>query len=284
MTAKFIAAAALAASLLTTGAAAQTADELLQKGIDAQETARDADGAIQIYRRVIGSPGVSRVVAAQAQTRIVGALLQKGDLAAASQEFGKLARDYADQENLVSPMGERLRTIAENGPGLVLGIFQDGKYHHYWTGVEFTAPPGWSFTGQSAGAGGVDKAELADANSKTAGAFVTMRRHNTAPAKIAARLLERLQDKVTVMRAPSRGFVAFRLRPESVQRRTIAGRQAWSAVGDYVDAKGERMSEYLTFIQSEKAEVFFSVFATVPDFARVQALFEPVIQSVLIPY
>jgi hypothetical protein len=91
---------------------------------------------------------------------------------------------------------------------------------------------------------------LADSSSKTSGAFVTFRRHDTAPAKIAGRLLERLQDKVTVMRAVSRGFVAHRLRPESVQRRTIAGQQAWSAV---------------------------------PDFAAVQALFEPVIQSVRIP-
>jgi hypothetical protein len=278
-----LAAAALATSLVAASAAGQTAADLLQKGIHAQETAGDADGAIQIYRQVVGSPGVTRAVAAQAQAHIVGALLQKGDLAGAGQEFGKLARDYADQEKLVTPMGERLRTIAENGPGLVLGSFQDGRYRHYWTGVEFAAPPGWSFTSQSTGQGGVDRADLADSRSKTTGAFVTFRRRDTAPAKIAGRLLERLQDKVTVMRAAPRGYIAYHLRPESVQRGTIAGQQAWSAVADYVNADGEKMNEYLTFVESERAEVFFSIFAAVPDFASVQALFEPVIQSARIP-
>jgi len=57
MIAKFIAAAALAASLIAASAAAQTAAELMQRGIYTQETAGDADGAIQIYRQVIGSAG-----------------------------------------------------------------------------------------------------------------------------------------------------------------------------------------------------------------------------------
>jgi hypothetical protein len=149
--------------------------------------------------------------------------------------------------------------------------------------VEFTAPPGWSFTRQSAGEGGVDKVNLADSSSTTSAAFVTMRRANTKPADIAARLLFRLQDKVTSMRTASRGYIAYRLRPESVQRTTIGGHPAWSAVGDYVDASGDKMIEYQTFIESEKAEVFYSVFAAAPDFAAVQALFEPVIQSTLIP-
>lgn len=47
--------------------------------------------------------------------------------------------------------------------------------------------------------------------------------------------------------------------------------------------RGNKMIEYQTFVETEKTEVFFSVFAAVPDFAAVQALFEPVIQSARIP-
>lgn len=282
MIAKFIAAATLAASLIAVSAGAQTAAELLQKGVYTQ-TAGDADGAIRIYRQAIASPGVTHEVEAEAQAHIVSALLQKGDLAGAGREFGKLAHDYADQEKVVTPMAQKLHSIAESGPGMVLGAFENGKYRHYWTDVEFAVPVGWTFTGQKPSLGGTDRVDLADSSSKSSAAFVAIRRHDTKPADIAARLLARMQDKGTSMRTASHGYVAYRLRPDSVQRRTISGQQAWSAVGDYVDASGNKMIEYQTFVETEKTEVFFSVFAAVPDFAAVQALFEPVIQSARIP-
>jgi hypothetical protein len=282
MIARFLIAAALAASLTAATAAAQSAADLLQKGIYTQETAGDADAAIQIFRQTIGSPEVPRPVAAQAQAHIVDALLQKGDMAGAGRAFGKLARDYADQEDLVNAAGQRLHTIAENGPTLVLGAFQDGKYHHYWTGVEITAPPDWYFRGQTAEPSG-DGVHFVDSISKRMYAFVSIRRQNTPPAKIAGRLLERLQSKVANQRRISAGYVAYRLRPESVQRRTIGGHQAWSAVADYVDANGEKMNEYLTFIDSEKTSVFVSVRAAAPDFPSAQSRFEPAIATALIP-
>jgi hypothetical protein len=257
MIARWIVAAALAASVAAPSAVAQTPADT---------------GAM-----------TTRTSRAEAQAHVVDALLQKGDLEAASREFGILVRDYADQESLVRPLGERLRSIAENGPGLVLGVIQDGKYRHHWTGVEVTAPAGWTFTVQSAGAGGVDKVELADAKSPASGAFVTFRRVNTAPARIADRLLARFQDKISQMRTISRGYIAYRLRPDSVQRRTISGQQAWSAEGEYVNAKGQKMIEYLVFVQTGKSEVFYSIFAAVPDFARVQAQFEPMVESARIP-
>lgn len=283
MIAKFIAAAALAASLIAASAAAQTAAELLQKGIYTQETAGDADGAIQIYRQVIGSAGVPRAVAAQAQVRVVGALLQKGDLAGAGQQFGELARDYADQENMVSSTAGRLRAIAENGPGLVLGSFQNGRYRHYWTGVELTLPPDWSFRGQKPQPDGGDLVDLAGSGSKPVAAFVWMKREKTPPAGIADRLQERLQWKIANQRRASDGFVAYRLRPDSVQRRTVGGQQALSAVADYVNANGEKMNEYFAIAQSETTRVYFCVRAAAPDFPSIQARFERVVGAALVP-
>lgn len=283
MIARFIVTAALAASLTATSAVAQSAADLLQKGIYTQETAGDADGAIQIYRQVIGSAGVTRAMAAQAQSQIVGALLQKGDLAGASREFGTLAREYADQKDLVSKLGQRLRTIAENGPALLLGSFQNGVYRHNWTGVEFTVPSDWSFRTQKAQPDGGDRVDLDDSTSKTASAFVWIRRQDTPQAKIADRLQERLDYKVEGQRQASDGYIGYHVRPESVVRTLVGGRQALTAIGDYVDARGAKMSESLTFIHSEKSMVFFSMIAPAAEFGAVQSRFESIVRTAQIP-
>jgi len=86
---------------------AQTAAELLQKGIYAQETEGNLDNAILIYRQIVNSAPAQRDIAAQAQYRLAEALLQKGDLATASKEFERLARDYADYSNLVSSLSQK---------------------------------------------------------------------------------------------------------------------------------------------------------------------------------
>jgi len=81
---------------------AQTAAEQLQKGIFAQDTAGDVEGAIAIYRQIINAGSSPREVAAQAQYRLGEALLRKGDLAGAASEFDKLARNYPDYAPLVA--------------------------------------------------------------------------------------------------------------------------------------------------------------------------------------
>jgi tetratricopeptide (TPR) repeat protein len=87
----------------------QTAAELLQKGIYAQETEGNLDNAILIYRQIVNSAPSQRDVAAQAQYRLAQALLQKGNLTEASREFERLARDYADYSSLVSSAAGQMR-------------------------------------------------------------------------------------------------------------------------------------------------------------------------------
>ena len=53
-----------------TAAAAQTHAELLEKAIFTDETAGDLPGALRIYERLVSTPGVSREIAARAQTRL----------------------------------------------------------------------------------------------------------------------------------------------------------------------------------------------------------------------
>jgi Family of unknown function (DUF6152) len=102
-----VSAGLLLASFLTIPVRAQTASELLQKGIYTQETAGDLDGAIAIYRQIVNSGSSPRDVAAQAQYRLAQTLLQKGDLPNGAQEFTNLSRNYADYGKLVSSLASQ---------------------------------------------------------------------------------------------------------------------------------------------------------------------------------
>ncbi len=91
---------------------AQTASELLQKGIYTQETAGDLDGAVSIYRQIVKSGNTPRDIAAQAQYRLAQSLLQKGDLANGAAEFSNLARNYADYGKLISSLATQAQENA----------------------------------------------------------------------------------------------------------------------------------------------------------------------------
>jgi hypothetical protein len=112
---RFVAVAMLALSLLATAGSAQTAAELLQKGIYTQDTAGDLDAAIKIYRQVISSAGNQRALAGQAQYRLVVCMLRKNDRGAADKEFQILAQYFADQQDLVS----QARALLPGGPALL---------------------------------------------------------------------------------------------------------------------------------------------------------------------
>jgi hypothetical protein len=93
------------AALLALPAAAQTqptASELLQRGIYAQETAGDLDGAIKIFRQIVDSHPQQREIGAQAQYRLGMTLLAKGDSNGASQEIQRLGWDYPDYNALIA--------------------------------------------------------------------------------------------------------------------------------------------------------------------------------------
>ncbi len=109
---RFVTVAMLAFSLLVTGGSAQTAAELLQKGIYTQETAGDLDAAIQIYRQVISSAGNQRALAAQAQYRLAQCLRQKSAAADAAREFKKVIEGYPEERELVERARESILPLA----------------------------------------------------------------------------------------------------------------------------------------------------------------------------
>lgn len=100
MTIQYLSLAVVATLLLGTPASAQSAADLLQQGIHAQETVGDLDGAIQIFRQVAASPSTNKALAAQAQYQLVLCLLQKGDRTGAAEEVRTLEAKFPDQQDL----------------------------------------------------------------------------------------------------------------------------------------------------------------------------------------
>jgi tetratricopeptide (TPR) repeat protein len=123
----FVFAAILAIPALAQTPAQPTAAELLQKGIYAQETAGDLDGAIKIFRQIVDSHPQQRELGAQAQYRLGMALLAKGDTNSASQEIQRLGWDYPDFKDLVASTGK---------PGLFAGQNNAFFFRNSETGPE----------------------------------------------------------------------------------------------------------------------------------------------------
>jgi tetratricopeptide (TPR) repeat protein len=107
MTTRVVSTAIATAILAAVPSFAQTAAELLQKGIFAQEAEGKLDDAIQIYRQIVNSAPNPREIGAQAQYRLAQALLQKGDTNGAAQEFARLARDYSEYSGAISQLARQ---------------------------------------------------------------------------------------------------------------------------------------------------------------------------------
>jgi protocatechuate 3,4-dioxygenase beta subunit len=99
----------VAAAFLSTSVAAQTAAELLQKGIYAEDTVGDIDAALAVFRQIVKTPSSQRRYAAHAQARIVRCLLEQRNATGAAQEFDILVRDYAEFKDIVSAAAAALR-------------------------------------------------------------------------------------------------------------------------------------------------------------------------------
>jgi hypothetical protein len=151
MTKQYFVSAVIAVLLLGAPANGQSAADLLQKGIHAQETVGDVDSAIQIFRQVAASPAANKVLAAQAQYQLVVCMLQKGDRASARKELDLLARNFPDQSDLVT----KARKLVPGGDTLLpapwgelegsqLNLKRDGvftgEYLHYSVDPAFSRP------------------------------------------------------------------------------------------------------------------------------------------------
>jgi tetratricopeptide (TPR) repeat protein len=76
----------------------QSASELLEKGIYAEETKGDIEGAISIYQKLVDESKANETLAAQAQFRLGLCLHKKKRVNEAMAAFEKLIRDLPNEK------------------------------------------------------------------------------------------------------------------------------------------------------------------------------------------
>lgn len=262
-------AASLLCLLWTFATFGQTAAERLQKGIYAQDTRGDLDAAIQVYREIITTSPSQRAIAAQAQFRLTQALLQKGDLTGAGREFQTLAANYQEYSNLFASMSR-----GRPEPSITLGTLNNGVYEHALTGIRLILPERWRVMADYDSSGGGQQVALFDEVSRASG-FVWMKKYD-GKGNLDAELRGDLESK------SSQRSSDWKVRPESVQVRTVAGERALSAAADY-NQDGRQFVEYLTWIRTTRSRLLYSLRMPAADFEKNKLRLDDFLSTVRIP-
>lgn len=165
-----------------------------------------------------------------------------------------------------------------DGKVQTFGTLENGVYHNNLTGIELTVPSNWVVVGQATSSTpDAQHLQLKDSTSNLGG-LILMKRRDANAADLQASMNGRLAAKAM----QRNNFQGYTYRPESVQRTTINGRPALSAVADYVLA-GQKMVEYLTWIDGEKSRALFAARVRPDELVDFQAAFDPVIRSAVVP-
>ncbi len=118
-----------------------------------------------------------------------------------------------------------------------IGEVQNGVYHHNRTGIEFSVPSDWVVVRQGHASEGAQTVWLKDTVTNAIGT-AWMKARAIDPANTPAMMERRLDVKV----AQRNNFEGYKFRTDSVQKTTIGGKPALSAVADYTRT-GEQMVE-----------------------------------------
>jgi hypothetical protein len=106
--------------------AAESASELLEKGIYTEETVGDLPKAIEIYQKVVGEAKVTEGYAAEAQYRLGQCLLKQKNNEEAVAAFKKLIESYPNQKEWIA----KAKKLIPGEAGLKLGEvpWKDGEF------------------------------------------------------------------------------------------------------------------------------------------------------------
>ncbi len=266
---RFLGIAALAATLF-----AQTAAEQLQKGIFAQDTAGDLDGAIAVYREVLKSPQTPRSVAATAQFRLSTALALKGDTEGAAREYREFTAKFSDYRPQIEALQRRLLAGAVLSKRASLGIASDYQhYHHNATGADLVAPLGTSFLSDSPSS---DDGQMVIFGGHQYSVSVWLKAEEHTPNELQALVRNDMEVK------PMQRDQGWHVRPETVQTGVTANGVWLKAIANY-EENGRPMVEVLTWYRTPHAHVLFGSRIAPAQLDDVEAKLAKMVSEAKIP-
>lgn len=267
---RFVVVAMLAVSLLPTAGSAQTAAELLQKGIYTQETAGDLAAAIQIYRQVISSAGNQREagLAAQAQYRLAQCLLQKGAKLDAAREFKKVIEGYPEEKDLVERSRESIQPLAH---------YLDEDYYDPVLGLSFTSSE-WPVSEATRITGGEGEVQVL---------LRAVYNPPRLPHRADFTVVKARRSKMPSVRAyfeeqQKQIHIALRV----VSTRDLNGYQVLSYVSDETPNSSNNNAPSVwcgVMIESGKTEVHIMALVPAKEIERNKAIIERIVESVRMP-
>src|SRR5262245_53202903 len=90
-----------------------TPDELLEKGIYAEETKGDLLGAVRLYNQIAADPNADRSYVAQAQLRSGLCHLKAGQKSQAVSALDKLTHDFPNKEDLYAMVEKQMPLLLD---------------------------------------------------------------------------------------------------------------------------------------------------------------------------
>jgi hypothetical protein len=169
-----------------------------------------------------------------------------------------------------------------------LGEVVDGRFHDNPSGVEFDLPPGWYLLRNDPAPGSAAGLRVfADSSGKALVITVLMVKHETSAENIP-RVLSRVVAQKVAMRAGQTGSGPvheepnYSIREGSEQQVTIGGHPAVRAIGEF-QRGGKSFAEFLVWIITEHTSTHFVVRAAASDLASLEAPFDQMLESAMIP-
>ena len=152
------------------------------------------------------------------------------------------------------------------------------SYRDPKVGYSFTVPAGWVFHSRTAFNGPGDSVDLLDPDSQV-WVVVSAKPQKTASADIERALRTGAEERFANSR---RGLSGYTIRVGAERLWRLGGHQALTWIADYTEG-GERMTEYITWVQSESVRASFVARLQTSDFEPFRERFDAILNSFRIP-
>jgi hypothetical protein len=173
---------------------------------------------------------------------------------------------------------------AAQGAAQTLGFVQDGRYYHVKTGVQFLVPPDWILLGTGPSSDGGEMVQLRDAVLPVALSIWMIRTNTTLEGSAAKDVADRYRHVIgmKIRQRFDSGARDYWVPAESIQEKTIGGKSALTAVGEYTE-NGKRFAECLAWIFTDRTGAFFFMRVAAADLQTYQYRFDQIVETALVP-
>jgi len=157
-------------------------------------------------------------------------------------------------------------------------VYRDGK-----DGVSVSLPPGWGGIGPSRW-GNQESSTIFERPGPLPGFQLYVKILSTPDEFSVDEMDKKLRRGVDekVIQRREEGWEDYRLRNDSLERRSIGGRQALSWVAEFTN-HGKNMVEYLTRVRSERTNALFFVVLPAEQVDGFKKRADPIIDTLQIP-